>query len=212
MSTPKSTPPVKLELDAFLSASRNPASPITSTSDGETTFSADEQHAEAEYRSTKAVYKRAKDVYKQRTAMPEMRANLPSAGEVEAAYRAAKLKYKEAKSAWKALRNAKQASLKDKTPKLESLGISRMPVGFDTTEFITVCGGKTCKRMGADAVAEVMQRETRKGFMMGANVSMNAPCMKQCGGEGPTVRLGTDTVKVDLKKAVLDAINRNGST
>lgn len=50
--------------------------------------------------------------------------------------------------------------------------------------------------MGADAVASLIGKQTER-----------TQCMKMCGGCGPSVRIGDRVIKVDLKKAIGDAID-----
>ncbi|PXF43919.1 hypothetical protein BWQ96_06385 [Gracilariopsis chorda] len=114
----------------------------------------------------------------------------------KAAYKAAKAEYKILKAKYKILKQ-ESAQLKDPLPK-ES---NRTPVTLKATtkahsnDAVAVCNGKSCCRMGADAVA----------MLIGKNIA-RAPCMKMCGGVGPSVKQGDTVVKVDLKKAVQDAV------
>lgn len=115
--------------------------------------------------------------------------------EAKAAYKAAKTEYKLLKAKYKAL---KQISAQPKEPVPRE--ISRTPVTAKATaealprDKIVVCNGKSCCRMGADAVAMLISKNT-----------IRAPCMKLCGGIGPSLRQGDVVVKVDLRKAVQDA-------
>lgn len=70
----------------------------------------------------------------------------------------------------------------------------------NNTEMITVCGSKTCCRLGAQAVAT----------LLGPSAILVPKCMKRCGGVGPSVRLTNGkVVKVDFKNAVRNAVPRN---
>lgn len=197
---------MKLELDAFLTATPASLSPPVPPLRCRHVQTLEEQRAEDAYRSAKAVYKRAKDVYKGRSISENAGPSPAQRQEAEAVYRAAKLKCKEAKMILKTIRKANEALLKEEVRSPAPPTIDGIEMRTASANVVAVCGGKTCKRMGADAVADILQRETRKGFLRDGVVHVDAPCMKMCGGGGPTVRFGADTIKVDFKKAVSDAI------
>lgn len=140
--------------------------------------------------------------------------------QVEEEYRLAKATYKQAKAAAKALRKEEDAAIKAarKMAKAERKAAEKavlctavaQPPLFglrpDATETdvanVVVCGGKTCKKMGSDVVVELLRK--KEGEVGG--VRGGAPCMKMCGGGGPTLRVGGEEVKLDLRNAVLAAI------
>lgn len=140
--------------------------------------------------------------------------------QVEEAYRLAKATYKQAKAAAKALRKEEDAEAKAarKRAKAERkaaekaalcTALAQPPIfgtrpdaaGTDVAN-VVVCGGKTCKKMGADVVMELLRK--KEGEVGG--VRGEAPCMKMCGGGGPTLRVGGEEVKLDFKNAVLAAV------
>lgn len=134
--------------------------------------------------------------------------------------------YKQAKAAAKALRKdedeaAKAARKKAKAERKaaeKAILYTAFPpppvvdLGDVATETcmanVVVCGGKTCKKMGADAVVELLRKkENEVGGVQG-----NAPCMNKCGGSGPTMRVQGEEVKLDFKSAVLAAIQGERNT
>lgn len=184
MSTPPAPSSLKPELDAIFS-SVLPPSRIASDAD------ADADAAHAAYRAAKAAYKEAKAVAKALRKREDIapRGKDPHACAPE-------------KAARKAEKERRKARRREREREGWNGFVASRPLQGAA---VTVCGGKTCTRLGADAVAHVL-RGAGKG-REGA-VQTGAPCMKMCGGVGPTLDVGGEKVKVDFRAAVLGALVR----
>ncbi|KAI0560535.1 hypothetical protein FGB62_111g026 [Gracilaria domingensis] len=133
--------------------------------------------------------------------------------EAKKVYKAAKAEYKARKAEYKALKAKLEMEHKpvvtdmrppptvanpDKPQQKAGVTDMLMPPAVANPipdDAVAVCQGKACCRMGADAVAMILGKQT-----------LRAPCMKMCGGAGPSVKLAGRVVKVDVKKAVRDAV------
>lgn len=175
------------------------------------------QRLEEDYRKSKAAYKEAKERRKRATCKldnlgsGEKRAttvSLTMIATLEQEYQQKKDVYKRAKA------SIKEAEKMTKTDtKSESCVTSPMNDNLWNGQWkqsggekaniepstVTICGGKTCRRLGAEAVASVIRGE-------GTVVDK---CMKKCGGIGPSIRLvNGKVVKVNLRGAVRQAIEK----
>ncbi|CAN8068410.1 unnamed protein product [Agarophyton chilense] len=112
-------------------------------------------------------------------------------------YKAAKAEYKARKAEYKALKEQLQVEQKQRVEQKPKPLLIADPARVDA---VAVCDGKACCRMGADAVAMLLGSKT-----------LRAPCMKMCGGVGPSVKMAGAVVKVDMKKAVKDAVQAGNS-
>lgn len=154
--------------------------------------------------------------------------------QIEKDYHETKVVYEEAKAAWKAEQRRQKGKdptmKKDKKEKKNKKGkekkmksvygsaITPNPAAAQTAMFngdtphmmmvkdanggekretaVVVCGGKSCKGMGSEAVAH----------LMGPGIEADGHCMKMCGGVGPTVCVAGSKVKVDVRRAIGDAL------
>lgn len=86
---------------------------------------------------------------------------------------------------------------KDEGKELRKMVKSDEPIAKAPFQGTLVCGGKSCTRLGAAAVAEML---------LGPRMVPNAKCMKACGGVGPSVSLAGQVVKVDIRGATANAV------
>ena len=155
------------------------------------------------YKSAKAAYKSAK-----RAVVPVSPAQL---AQLESAYRDAKALYKQFKRAGSARPellpeippSGAFTSRYPATPRYDepaAPGVSAAPSSPASApggvDQVAVCAGKSCKRLGADAVAAMMKLAPPEG-----------KCMKQCGGVGPTISVDGVPRKVNFRKALADAMH-----
>lgn len=184
-----------------------------------------------EYKAAKADYKDAKEAYEKGDTrsmngmgwVADVCVSAERVRILEREYRDKKAVYKRAKETRKAMEKGsttKKAitTMTTKTTKTTAMKTNEVigdaavrdagathtltPTTARSAAVVTVCGSKTCARLGAQAVANVL----------GPAASLVPKCMSRCGGVGPSVRLGDGrVVKVDLKAAVRNAINQNTS-
>lgn len=151
---------------------------------------------EAEYKLAKARYKLAKAQLRHMDVQqPDVQSHDVSASHVDnlrREYRAKKDLYKTHKRSTSSLSVALPAPVAAKPQQGEGEG---------EEDVVVVCGGKACQRLGADAVALLLNKR-------GTRVShAQAACMKQCGGVGPSVMCDGRVTKVDLQSAINNAIS-----
>lgn len=156
---------------------------------------------EADYRAAKAAYKAAKAELKS-----NMNMDISTVMALEQTYRTKKMLYKQEKKMAKMTQIAQKTQ--QRVPSTRSATVMpavgagltvEKPLGGGSIS-VAICGGKTCKRLGADAVAACIA----KGAVA------DAACMKQCGGMGPTIMVDGQVSKVDLNAAVQAALT-NGA-
>lgn len=147
----------------------------------------------------KETYKKAKMAYKQARRACEDSESCDNVDELYGIYKTAKTAYKTSKAAYKLKMKTNASSVCTSGVEKASMSV-REQRGMDANTqnaCMTVCGGKACTRLGAVGVAAVLGRKA----------VMDARCMKMCGGVGPTVRVGEELVKVDVRAAVDDALH-----
>lgn len=171
---------------------------------------------ESDYKRAKARYKEAKAVLEKgaRRTMGEFTnvgdtVSKEMVAVLEQEYRTKKKVYKRLKEMRKSEEKPKEVDMfrqDDSMNVMTDSGLSDngQNLASDNTannaEVMTVCGSKTCCRLGAQAVAT----------LLGPSAILVPKCMKRCGGVGPSVRLTNGkVVKVDFKNAVRNVVRQN---
>lgn len=176
----------------------------------------DYKTAKSEYKEAKAMVKEGMKRAKDGNSSFEGTISEEVVTVLERAYREKKAAYKRAKEMVKtkemakerhndtgiAVQNGATRTVTDDEPRMPA---TNRPAdsAANGAATVTVCGSKTCTRMGSHAVAA----------MLGSSASLVAKCMDRCGGVGPSVRLKDGrVVKVDFRNAIRKAVEGDDIT